>query len=256
MLSFLRLIFGVGMFSEKLLERLKNAKRVTVLTGAGISAESGVPTFRGDNGLWEKLQLEQLTNFNDILNNPRLVWEFHQYRLQLINKIKPNPGHLALVEMEKFFPEFALITQNIDNLHFKAGNRKIYELHGNIMRNRCVDCNKQFDNLDLNESSGLPVCECGGLIRPDIVWFGEALPEDTLKDSFLAANNADVFLSVGTSAVVQPAASLPLEAKNAGAYTVEINMEPTVISHLLHESILGKAGQALPYLMKKIKTLH
>ncbi len=244
------------MFSDQLLKKLENAQRVAVLTGAGISAESGVPIFRGHNGLWEKFNLQKFKDFEDILNNSALVSKFLEYRDHLLYDIEPNTGHRALAEMENFFPEFTLITQNIDNLHAKAGNRKIYELHGNIIRNRCVDCNKQFNNLALDNSSDLPLCECGGIIRPDVVWFGEALPEETLKKSFLAVIRSDVFFSVGTSAVVQPAASLPLEAKNGGAFTVEINKAPTNISHLMHESILGNAGEVLPALMKKIRNFQ
>ncbi|MFZ5519370.1 MAG: SIR2 family NAD-dependent protein deacylase [Candidatus Zhuqueibacterota bacterium] len=244
------------MFSDQLLEKFLHSQSVTVLTGAGISAESGVPTFRGADGLWKKYRLNELANFDDILNNPHLALELYNYRLQLLHTIKPNAGHLALVEMEQMFPAFALITQNIDNLHVRAGSRKIYELHGNIMRNRCVDCNKHHDNLALNGSFLLPRCECGGLIRPDIVWFGEPLPEYALKNAFHATTNTDTFLSIGTSSVVQPAASLPLEAKKSGAYTVEINTEPTAISHLLDESILGKAGFILPLLIAKIKSLQ
>jgi len=244
------------MFSERLLKNLLQAHRVTILTGAGISAESGVPTFRGADGLWNKYRLNELANFEDILNDPNLALELHNYRLQLHHTIKPNAGHFAIVEMERMFPEFALITQNIDNLHSRAGSRKIYELHGNIMRNRCVDCNKHQDNLELNGSFLLPRCECGGLIRPDIVWFGEPLPEYDLKNAFLATTNTDIFLSIGTSSVVQPAASLPIEAKKSGAYTVEINTEPTAISHLLDESIIGKAGVIMPLLIAKIKSLQ
>lgn len=244
------------MFSDQLLKKLENAQRVTVLTGAGISAESGVPTFRGHNGLWEKYNLQKYRDFEDILSNSALVSEFLEYRDHLLYDIEPNPGHRALAEMENYFPEFTLITQNIDDLHAKAGNRKIYELHGNIIRNRCVDCNKQFNNLALDNSSDLPLCECGGIIRPDVIWFGEALPEETLKKSLIASLQSDIFFSVGTSAAVQPAASLPLEAKNSGAFTVEINKAPTNISHLMHESILGNAGEVLPALMKKIRNFQ
>lgn len=244
------------MFSEQLLQKLKSAERVVVLTGAGVSAESGVPTFRGADGLWTKYHLDELSHFEDILKNPSLVKKFLEHRTEIQNTIEPNPAHMALAEMEHLFPDFTLITQNIDNLHFKAGNTKIYELHGNIMRNRCVDCNKQFDSLNLYDSPALPVCECGGIIRPDIVWFGEPLPENIFKAALLTTTQADVFFSVGTSAVIQPAASLPLEAKKTGAYTVEINKETTVISHLLDESILGNAGQILPQLIKTIKSFQ
>ncbi len=242
------------MFSENFLNRLKKAQSVAVLTGAGVSAESGVPTFRGDEGLWKKYKLEELANFDAFMRNPKLVWEWYNFRKDLIHKVKPNPGHYALAKMEKIFPEFHLITQNVDNLHRRAGNQKIYELHGNIMRNRCVDCNKYYndDDLKFDDPGELPRCDCGGLIRPDVVWFGEMLPEAELRNAFAAARSCDVFLTVGTSAVVQPAASLPMEALEAGAYVVEINPEPTVISSYVHESIWGKSGEVLPALLEKI----
>jgi len=240
------------MFSEQLLTKLKAAKTVAVLTGAGISAESGVPTFRGEQGLWKKFRPEELANFDAFVRNPELVWEWYNYRKKIISEVEPNPGHYALVKMEELFENFYLITQNVDNLHRRAGSKRIYELHGNIMRNRCVDCNKPGDEIFFQCQEDLPRCDCGGLIRPDVVWFGEALPPSVLMDSFNAANEADLFFSIGTSAVVQPAASLPLEAKNAGAYVVEINMDPTVISNLVDESILGKSGEILPQLVAKI----
>lgn len=242
------------MFSELLIQRLKKAKIVGVLTGAGVSAESGVPTFRGEKGLWKNFRPEELANFNAFMQNPKLVWEWYNWRKQLIYKVNPNPGHYALVKMEELFDEFSLITQNVDDLHRKAGSKKIYELHGNIMRNRCVDCNKycQEEEIVFNDKEQLPHCECGGLIRPDVVWYGESLPQQVLLKSFEIANSADVFFSIGTAAVVQPAASLPIEAKQAGAYVVEINSEPTAISNYIDESIFGKSGEILPALVKKL----
>lgn len=237
------------MFSQQLLTKLKAAKAVAVLTGAGISAESGVPTFRGEEGLWKKFRPEELANFQAFMQNPGLVWEWYNYRKKIISEVEPNPGHYALVQLEDRFENFFLITQNVDNLHARAGSRRIYELHGNIMRNRCVDCNKPAKEISFQEAGDLPRCDCGGLIRPDVVWFGEELPPSVLKASFAAARRSEVFFSIGTSAVVQPAASLPLEAKNAGAYVVEINSEPTVISRLMDESIRGKAGEILPQLV-------
>jgi NAD-dependent deacetylase len=238
-----------GMFSAQLITKLKQANAVCVLTGAGISAESGVPTFRGDEGLWKKFRPEELANFDAFISNPRLVWEWYNYRKHLISQVKPNAGHYALVAMEARFPEFHLITQNVDGLHRLAGSQRIYELHGNIMRSRCVDCNKQVTEVSFAADAELPRCECGGLIRPDVVWFGEALPQQELRLAFEAARRAEVFLCVGTSAIVQPAASLPIEAKYAGAYVVEINLEPTPISTVVDESIMGKSGEILPRLM-------
>jgi NAD-dependent deacetylase len=242
------------MFSEQLLNKLKSAKTVAVLTGAGISAESGVPTFRGEEGLWKKFRPEELANFDAFIRNPKLVWEWYNYRKKIISDVEPNPGHYALAKMEEMYENFYLITQNVDNLHRRAGSKRIYELHGNIMRNRCVDCNEQIEEISFQDTDELPRCECGGLIRPDVVWYGEALPQQILMNSFMAAGDSEVFFSIGTSAVVQPAASLFIEAKNAGAYIVEINTEPTVISSFVNESILGKSGEILPQLMDKIST--
>jgi len=235
-----------------LIQRLRSAKTVSMLTGAGISAESGVPTFRGEEGLWKKFRPEELANFDAFVRNPELVWEWYNYRKHLINQVVPNAGHYAIAKMELIFPSFHLITQNVDDLHRKAGSKQIYELHGNIMRNRCVDCSKYYDEFPKAKQDVLPKCECGGLIRPDVVWFGENLPALELRRSFDVARSSDVFFSVGTSAVVQPAASLPLEAKHEGAYVVEINIEPTVISQSVDETILGKAAEILPQLVEKL----
>lgn len=240
------------LFSSLLIAALKSAEKVAVLTGAGISAESGVPTFRGEEGLWKKYRPEELANFEAFMRNPELVWEWYDYRKKLISEVEPNRGHHALVKMESIVSDFWLITQNVDGLHKKAGNRNILELHGNIMRNRCVDCGAISEGLTMKWEDHLPNCDCGGLMRPDVVWFGEMLPEDVLNRAFQAARECDFFLSVGTSAVVQPAASLPLTAKQAGAFVVEINLEPTVISGDVDESLLGKSGDILPSLIEEV----
>ena len=179
------------------------------------------------------------------------MWEWYQYRRRLIHEVEPNPGHYALVELEKMIPDFAVITQNVDGLHQRAGSRKVIELHGNILRNRCIDCGKILHDVEFPEDD-VPRCECGGLIRPDVVWFGELLPEDALEQAYLYARTSSVFFSVGTSAVVQPAASLPLEAKNYGAYVVEINPESTPLTPYVDEHIRGKAGEVLPKLVREL----
>ena len=234
------------MFSDKLISKLKDAKSVAVFTGAGISAESGVPTFRGEDGLWKKFRPEELANFDAFMRNPDLVWEWYKYRKQIIANIKPNPGHYALVEMEKHYKNFAIITQNIDNLHRRAGSKTVYELHGNIERNYCLDCRKSFSNEEIFTQEKAPRCTCGGLIRPDVVWFGEFLPQDQWDAGEAAAERAEVFFSVGTSAVVYPAASLPMIAKRAGAFVVEINLGRTELSHQADEVLIGKSGEILP----------
>jgi NAD-dependent deacetylase len=222
-----------------------------VLTGAGISAESGVETFRGSNGLWSKLKPEELANFDAFMRNPELVWEWYNYRKTLIHDVKPNPGHYALARMQELVSDFTLVTQNIDNLHIRAGSKNVLELHGNIERSYCIDCGKFAADVEVSSENKVPHCPtCNGIIRPDIVWFGEMLPEGVFEAAAEAANRCELFLTVGTSAVVYPAASLPLIARKNGAYVVEINMERTEISHNVHETLLGKAGEILPQLVK------
>jgi NAD-dependent deacetylase len=243
----------MDMFSNKLIEKLKQSKKVAVLTGAGISAESGVPTFRGEKGLWKTYKPEELASFNAFIKNPHLVWEWYAFRKKLINKVQPNPGHIALSRMERLYPEFTLITQNVDGLHWKAGNQNILELHGNIMRSRCIDCGIESNHIETEGKNELPRCACGGLMRPDVVWFGELLPQKILFKAFRAAENSELFFAVGTSAVVQPAASLPVTAKEYGAFVVEINTEPTVISHRVDEALIGPSGEILPKLLRYLE---
>ncbi len=242
-------------FSEKLIALLKSDPSVTVLTGAGVSAESGVETFRGENGLWRKFKPEELASVDAFLSNPELVWEWYGYRKNLICDIQPNPGHYSISEMERIFTSFYLITQNVDGLHKRAGNSRPIELHGNIMRNRCTGCDKQFENIEFSgEIDQIPTCDsCSEMLRPDVVWFGEMLPKDALEESEIAISNSDVFFSIGTSAVVQPAATMPVWAKNNGAYLVEINPEETPLTTYADEVINGKSGVILPELLREIK---
>lgn len=237
--------------SDKLRALLHMTESMCVLTGAGISAESGVETFRGSNGLWSKLKPEELANFDAFMRNPELVWEWYNYRKTLIHDVKPNPGHYALARMQELVSDFTLVTQNIDNLHIRAGSKNVLELHGNIERSYCIDCGKFAADVEVSSENKVPHCPtCNGIIRPDIVWFGEMLPEGVFEAAAEAANRCELFLTVGTSAVVYPAASLPLIARKNGAYIVEINMERTEISHNVHETLLGKAGEILPQLVK------
>jgi NAD-dependent deacetylase len=224
------------------------------LTGAGISAESGVATFRGPEGLWSKLKPEELANFDAFMRNPELVWEWYSYRKQIIQEVKPNPAHYALARLEELVREFALVTQNIDNLHFRAGSKRVLELHGNIERSYCIDCGKFTDGIEITAEKKVPKCSsCNGLIRPDVVWFGEMLPEGVFESAAKAASQCELFLTIGTSAVVYPAAGLPLTARSHGAYVVEINTERTEISHSINETLIGKAGEILPQLVKVIE---
>ncbi|HLX13384.1 MAG TPA: NAD-dependent deacylase [Bacteroidota bacterium] len=240
----------LAIFSKRLLEKLESTERIVVFTGAGISAESGVPTFRGAEGLWNKFKPEELANFDAFLQNPELVWEWYKYRKTVMKTVEPNPGHRAIAEMERIFPSAIVVTQNIDNLHRRAGSSHVFELHGNIDRNYCIDCGQPHSNDEIFAQERAPRClKCGGMVRPDVVWFGEMLPVDVWEESVKAVESAEIFLSVGTSGVVYPAASLPSMARRAGAFTVEINIEPTDLSGSFSECIPGKAGDILPQLL-------
>lgn len=234
---------------QTLIDRLARATRVVFATGAGISAESGVPTFRGEGGIWNKMRPEELASVDGFMRNPNLVWEWYQHRRDLMNRVAPNPGHYAIAAFEKFFPEAVVITQNIDGLHRQAGSTRILELHGNISRNKCFDCGRMYDR-EIDPDAELPKCGCGGMIRPDVVWFGEMLPHDVLQAAFEAAEAAELFFSVGTSAVVQPAASLPLIAARRGALLVEVNVEPTPLTPVADVFLQGKSGEILPRLLE------
>ncbi len=229
----------------------KNAK-VVVLTGAGISAESGMPTFRGEDGWWRNYRAEDLATPHAFARDPKLVWEWYDMRRKIIHECTPNPGHEIIAEMERYFENFQLITQNVDGLHGRAGNTKIIELHGNLWRVRCIEEGKTFDFLEVPLKTVPPTCQCGALIRPDVVWFGEMLPRDKLDAAFLAAQDCDVILTVGTSAIVHPAASIPILAKQSGAALVEVNLEPTPLTQLADYSFQGKAGEILPRIWKSI----
>ena len=223
-------------------EIIRKGKRCVVLTGSGVSAESGIPTFRGDKGLWKEYRPEELATPDAFMRNPQLVWEWYNWRRGIIAKAKPNAAHYVISDMEKFFADFMLITQNIDGLHRKAGNKDILELHGNIWENKCFNCGKRYGEI---MSEKLQKCECGGYLRPDVVWFGESLDREVLEMAFLKAREAELCFVIGTSGVVQPAASLPYVSKESGAYIVEINLERTPISSIADEFISGKAGEAL-----------
>ena len=239
-------------FTEKLISTLRNATSVCVLTGAGISAESGVPTFRGEEGLWKKFRPEELANFDAFIRNPELVWEWYSYRRKLIHEVKPNPAHHALVALERRVKDFTLVTQNVDNLHRRAGSKNVLELHGNIERSYCVQCRALAPEPTLEGLTRVPRCaKCGGLVRPDVVWFGEMLPLEVFSKAESAARQCDIFFCIGTSAVVFPAASLPYMALDHGAFVVEMNLESTDLSSRAHEALAGKAGEILPDLLSQ-----
>ncbi|MBI3582239.1 MAG: NAD-dependent deacylase [Nitrospinae bacterium] len=228
-------------------ERLSSARSLVVLTGAGVSAESGVPTFRGPEGLWRNFRPEELATPQAFRRDPKLVWEWYDWRRRIIAPLKPNPGHLAISELEKRVPEFLLVTQNVDGLHRLAGNAKLVELHGNIWLARCVAEGTVAENREL--ATIPPKCGCGALLRPHIVWFGESLDEDDLKTAVEAARNCEVMIVAGTSSVVQPAASLAGLAKESGAFVVEVNTDETPITGFVDASIRGRSGEILPMLV-------
>ncbi len=244
------------MFSEEALTALRAAREVVVLTGAGVSAESGVPTFRGAGGMWRTYSATDLATPEAFARDPALVWEFYNHRREVLAPCRPNPGHFAIAALEEKVPGFILITQNIDNLHREAGTRNMLELHGNIWRLRCTNegCARAREPEENTASPIEPIpprCgACGALLRPHVVWFGEMLDAGVLQAAFAAAGGCDFFIVAGTSAVVQPAASMPLAARQAGAFVLEINPERTELSAQLNESVQAPSGEALPRLVE------
>jgi NAD-dependent deacetylase len=218
-----------------------------------MSAESGVPTFRdAQTGLWARFRPEELATPEAYAADPRLVWDWYEWRRTLVARAAPNPGHFALATMERSLPAFTLITQNVDGLHHVAGSRNVLELHGSLARNKCYEGGHAVDTWAATDERP-PRCPlCGGRVRPDVVWFGEALPADVLHSAAEAAARCDVFLSVGTSSVVEPAASLPHTAIRAGAVLVEVNPQPTPLTPSARFALTGPSGVILPALVAAI----
>lgn len=288
---------------EKATAILKQAASIFVLSGAGVSAESGVPTFRGANGLWKNYSATDLATPEAFQRDPELVWEWYHWRQSLISKAQPNPAHYAIVELERRSTKFLLLTQNVDNLHQRAGSQNVLELHGNIFRTRCTRCgtiaepkrsksskgrhceegsdeaisravlkkdeiatpldklgarndNQQSRTAPKKQLNELPLCTCGGVLRPDVVWFGEAIPQDIWQASIAFVSTADVALICGTSAVVWPAAAIPEIAHQGGAKTIEVNLEQTAVSTLVDVSLLGKAGEILPQIVEALNPVR
>ena len=234
---------------QELKARLARATAVTVLTGAGISADSGVPTFRGSEGLWKDHRPEELASPEAFARNPKLVWEWYNWRRELIATKRPNPAHAALVDLERKVPNFWLITQNVDGLHPLAGSQRLSEIHGNIWKVRCTQCGRVTVNRDVPIAI-LPECStCQGLLRPHIVWFGESLAPEDLEKSFDALRTCEVLLIIGTSGVVYPAASFGPIAKDNGAFVAELNLDPTSNSGLVDVAIQGHAKDLVPQLL-------
>jgi NAD-dependent deacetylase len=234
----------------ELVARLKAAKRVLVLTGAGMSAESGVPTFRdAQTGLWARYRAEELATPEAFHDNPKRVWDWYAERRDGVRDVKPHAGHAALVEMERHFESFVLVTQNVDSLHQRAGSRDVIELHGNIMQSVCSKTGKPIDEGWIAANPGRPPASPHhplGMARPGVVWFGELLPQAAIGRAMLEAERCDICFSIGTSSLVVPAASLPFMALDAGATVVEINPEPTSLSTQAHYSLQFTAAVALP----------
>ena len=243
-------------FPQSLILRLQSAQHVTVMTGAGISAESGVPTFReAQTGLWAHFNPEDLATPEAFRRDPRLVWEWYAWRRELVSQVQPNPGHQALVEMEVHYPIFTLITQNVDGLHQRAGSGQRFptiELHGNIQRTKCSRENRLVQDWGATDEVPPRCPNCGSLLRPDVVWFGETLPSNALDAAREAAQECEVFFSIGTSSLVEPAASLSFLAQQAGKCVIEINPNSTPLT--LHASYVlnGPAGEVLPALVKAV----
>jgi NAD-dependent deacetylase len=235
---------------EEVTARLASARAVTVLTGAGISADSGVPTFRGADGLWRSFRAEDLATPEAFARDPRLVWEWYNWRRELIATKSPNAAHHALVELERRVGRFWLITQNVDGLHPIAGTRQLSEIHGNIWKVRCTQCGKVETNRAVPIPL-LPQCSaCNGLLRPHIVWFGESLDPADLDRSMAALRACEVLLIVGTSGIVYPAASFAALAKQAGAFVAEVNLDSTPNSSVVDVALQGRAKEIVPKLLQ------
>lgn len=240
-------------FSPAMVTALQQATHVAVLTGAGISAESGIPTFReAQTGLYAKYNPQELASPEGFRKDPKLVWEWYTWRRSIISAAEPNPGHLALVAMEQRIPNFTLITQNVDGLHRRAGSQNVLELHGNLMNSRCSRENTLVTGWQTGETVPPQCPNCGAFLRPDVVWFGEKLPELALQSATLAATACQVFLSIGTSAIVEPAASLPFLALHHGADVIELNPQPTPLSRQVAFTLRGPAGKILPELVQAV----
>jgi NAD-dependent deacetylase len=241
---------------EEVIAKLKESKKIIALTGSGVSAESGIPTFRGKNGLWKNFRAEELATPQAFSRNPKLVWEWYNWRREIIILKQPNPAHKVLALWERKFPEFYLVTQNIDGLHQKAGSKRVIELHGNIWQVKCTKEGKIFDNFEVPLKEIPPLCPlCGALLRPNVVWFGESLDQSKLSQAVELITECEIMFVIGTSAIVQPAASLPYFALREGATVVEINIETTPLTSQVNYFLKGKAGEILFELDKKLNSI-
>lgn len=230
---------------------LRPAASLFVMTGAGVSADSGVPTFRGADGLWNNYSARDLATPEAFRRDPALVWSWYRWRQRIILEAQPNAAHRALVSLEERAGRFLLLTQNVDNLHSRAGSRRVLELHGNIFRAQCVQCGRRSVPA-VEPATSVPRCACGGMLRPDVVWFGEPIPSDVWQESVDFLKTAQAALFCGTSGVVWPAAAIPGFARDLGVKTVEVNLETTPATALVDLSIRARAGDALPEIARRI----
>lgn len=242
-------VASCSVVSDELRSRFEGAKRVLVLTGAGVSAESGVPTFRGggQSAVWKGMPFDVISSGAMLERDLPAVWDWFNYRRGVLRTLKPNAAHEAIARWQNRFEEFNLVTQNVDGLHVSAGSRNVIELHGSVWSARCLTCHARTDLREHDHNEGVPSCfECASSMRPDVVLFGEMLPSGAFERAAIAAESCDLCFVVGTSAVVYPAASIPEIARAAGAYIVEVNPEATPLSNICHEVLTGKAGEILP----------
>ncbi len=232
---------------ESIADKLLQAQKVVFVTGSGISQESGIPTFRGKDGLWRKYDAMQLATIDAFYENPKLVWEWYDERRKNILGAKPNAGHVTIANLEKY-KQVRVLTQNIDGLHQRAGSSQVYELHGSIITIKCTVCDFK-EKISDTFSELPPRCKCGNILRPDVVWFGEPLPQDVWGEAMVQASSCDVMFVVGTSLAVSPANMLPVYAKQNGATMVEVNPEETPMSETMDLSIRSTSAKALPELL-------
>ncbi len=232
-------------------QKLKDSRKIVFVTGAGISQESGIPTFRGKDGYWRKYDPMKLASIDAFYDDPKLVWEWYDDRRKNILDVKPNEGHFAISQMEEF-KDVVILTQNIDGLHQRSGSTNVLELHGSIIRIKCTVCDF-IDNITENFESLPPKCKCGSMLRPDVVWFGEPLPQNIWQSAIKEASICDVMIIVGTSLVVSPANTLPVYAKQNGAILIEVNPEKTVMSNDMTLSIQATSVGVLPKMLSIFK---
>ena len=236
---------------ELIKEQIKKFKKIVFVTGAGISQESGIPTFRGKDGLWRNYDAMKLATIDAFYDDPKLVWEWYNDRRMNIFQAQPNPGHIAIAELEKY-AEVVILTQNVDGLHQKSGSSKVLELHGSIVKIKCTVCD--YNEEILTEISNFPpICKCGNILRPDVVWFGESLPQDVWQNAINFASKCDLMIIVGTSLVVSPANTLPIYAKQNNATLIEINPENTEMSGEMNLVIRNTSAESLPKLVLLFK---